>query len=166
MITVIITVITLITIKNFYVMDCEVQKTIIIGVISGLFSSWLFWILLNYILAPAISSDKKVQHGKIKKYIRIYNENKLFDAYEIVCYIEYIYHDANNKVQKLYRTTLTLPVLKHSGGEHNVHLNGSKETELVFDDPNAILNITITYQNKLGIKKTIPVLNLKNSDEE
>ncbi len=141
------------------------QTTIIIGVVSGLISSWLFWSLLNYVLVPTISSDKKIQHGKYKKYIRIYNENVLFDAYEVICYIEYIYHDANNKIQRLYRTSLTLPVLKHSGGEHNVHLNGSKETEQVFNDPNACLNITITYQNKLGVKKTIPILNMKNNEE-
>ena len=146
-------------------MNPELQKAIIIGVISGLISSWLFWLLLNYILAPSISTDKKIQHGKFKKYIRIYNENKLFDAYEIVCYIEYIYHDENKNTQKLYRTSLTLPILKHSGGEHHIHLNGSVDTEKVFDDPDAILNMTITYQNKLGIKKTIPLHNLTNSDE-
>lgn len=132
----------------------------LIGICSGIVSSLIFWILLNIISIPKIQIDDEVQYGRRKNYLRIYNKS-FVDVYEVVCYIEYRYNEASS----FYRTTNTLPNLKRRIGKYTISLgrnaNSSRmgkdvsKTDDFFSKDKGTIVITLTYQNRFGIKRTL-----------
>lgn len=142
---------------------------LILGIISGLISSLLGWIILNFFLTPSIETDNQIQHGKRKKYIRIYNKSR-FNVYEVICYIEYKYADGSN----YFRTDRTMPCLAKKDGEYKVILTGrspenSKKDQSVmdfFEQTKGEIVVTVTYQNRFGIKKTTKPIPFTYTNDE
>lgn len=131
-------------------MNCEIMYSLIIGVISGVFSSFIVWVMLNILFVPKISTDDLIQYkGKNKEFIRIFNKS-IFNVYTVVCRIEYLFPNGH----RYYRTDQTMPFLKRKDGWYKVALNGSSETNRFFENPKGQILLVITYQNRFGIKST------------
>lgn len=150
-------------------MNCEIIMPLIIGLASGILSSLLFWIILNFLLIPSIKTDDQIQSSKHRQYIRVYNKSHL-NIFEVICYIEYKYADGSN----YFRTDRTLPCLVKRNGVYIVRLNGkspykSKKDDFVeqfFAQTKGEIVITITYQNRFGIKKTSKPITLPYQNNE
>lgn len=162
-------------------------QSLIIGIASGIFSSVLFWIVLNVWFTARIQTDDQIQHSKRKKYIRVYNKS-LFSVYEVTCYIEYKFNDGTS----FFRKDNALPYLEKRRGKYNVVLNGNSgklirnttksgqnssktekgtsteykmPVEKFFSQSKGTIILTITYQNRFGVKRTIaPVVLDYNSE--
>lgn len=149
----------------------NMMQSLMIGVLSGIVSSFLFWIVLNVCVPPHIHADDQIQYNNRKKYVRIYNKSCL-SVYEVICYIEYKYNDGN----RFFRTDKPLPYLEKKRGIYHVVLNrnsgkpiqddiapksdqsGSKSimpVEKFFSQPKGTITLTVTYQTRFGIKRTV-----------
>lgn len=151
-------------------MNCEVIVPLIIGLISGILSSVLFWLVLNVWLIPSIETDKKIQHGKRNKYIRVYNKS-CFNVYEVISHIEYRLKDGAS----YYRTDRTIPYLNKKNGEYVVVLSGKSQidkntnntsVEDFFKQKKGEIIVTVTYQNRFGIKKTTKPISITYLNDE
>lgn len=151
-------------------MNCEVFIPLIIGLISGVLSSALFWLILNVWLIPSIETDKKIQHGKRNKYIRVYNKS-CFNVFEVVSFIEYKFINGAS----YYRTDKTIPYLSKKKGEYVVVLSGKSQidknsnnttVEDFFNQKKGEIIVTVTYQNRFGIKKTTNPISIFYSNDE
>lgn len=105
-------------------MDCEIIIPLVIGLISGIISSLLFWLILNVWLIPEIETDKKIQYGKRNKYIRVYNKSH-FNVFEVISFIEYKFINGAS----YYRTDKTIPYLIKKKGEYVVVLSGKSQID-------------------------------------
>ena len=138
--------------------DCDVINSIAIGVFSGIISSLIVWILLNVVSIPRIQIDDEKQYGKRRNYLRVYNKSWL-DVFEVVFYVEYQLSDGSS----FFRTANPLPNLKRKTGKYIIPLgrnistlqpkNNSK-TDVFFLQSKGTIVVTITYQNRFGIKRT------------
>lgn len=138
-------------------MDCEIMCSLIIGVISGVCSSFIVWIMLNILFVPKISTDDLIQYkGKNKEFIRIFNKSN-FNVYTVICRIEYLFPNGH----RYYRTDQTMPFLKRKDGWYKVALNGSAETNRFFENAKGQILLVITYQNRFGIKSTTKPICIK-----
>ena len=151
-------------------MDCEIIIPLVIGLISGIISSLLFWLILNVWLIPEIETDKKIQYGKRNKYIRVYNKS-LFNVFEVISFIEYKFINGAS----YYRTDKTIPYLIKKKGEYVVVLSGKSQidknsnnttVEDFFNQKKGEIVITVTYQNRFGIKKTTKPISILYSNDE
>lgn len=140
-------------------MEQNMLCSVLLGVISGLLSSIITWIILNLIFITRVKVDDEIQYGKRKNYIRIYNKS-LFDVYEVICYLEFKFDDGSS----FYRMDNPLPNLKRRSGKYIVALGrnlqemqGKKNlsrTDSFFSQDEGEIVVTITYQNRFGIKHT------------
>lgn len=138
--------------------DCNIINSIIIGVLSGIISSLIVWMLLNVISIPRIQIDDEIQYGKRKNYLRIYNKSWL-DVFEVVYSVEYQFSDGSY----FFRTANPIPNLKRKEGRGTIPLgrntstmqskNNSK-TDAFFLQSKGTIVVTITYQNRFGVKRT------------
>lgn len=151
-------------------MDCDIIIPLIIGLISGILSSVLFWLVLNVWLIPDIETDKKIQHGKRNKYIRVYNKSH-FNVFEVISFIEYKFINGAS----YYRTDKTIPYLIKEKGEYVVVLSGKSQidknsnnttVEDFFNQKKGEIVVTVTYQNRFGIKKTTKPISIIYSNDE
>lgn len=151
-------------------MKCEIVVPLIIGLVSGVLSSVLFWLVLNVWFIPCIETDEKIQYGKRTKYIRVYN-NSRFNVFEVISYIEYKFINGTS----YYRTDKTIPYLSKRNGEYVVTLSGKSKNdknsnntsvEDFFNQKKGNLIITVTYQNRFGIKKTTKPISISYSNDE
>lgn len=150
-------------------MNCEIIISLVIGLISGILSSLLFWIVLNFLLTPSIKTDDQIQSNKHKQYIRVYN-NSHFNVFEVICYLKYEHFNGST----YFRTDRTLPFLLKRGGMYVVRLDGrspekSKKDDFVesfFAQTKGKITVTITYQNRFGIKKTTDPIVLSYSNHD
>jgi hypothetical protein len=151
-------------------MDCEIIIPLVIGLISGIISSLLFWLILNVWLIPEIETDKKIQYGKRNKYIRVYNKSH-FNVFEVISFIEYKFINGAS----YYRTDKTIPYLIKKKGEYVVVLSGKSQidknsnnttVEDFFNQKKGEIVITVTYQNRFGIKKTTKPISILYSNDE
>lgn len=151
-------------------MNCEIIVPLIIGLVSGILSSLLFWLILNVWLIPSIATDRQIQHGKRNKYIRVYNKS-CFNVYEVVSYIEYRLMNGAS----YYRTDKTIPYLTKKKGEYVVVLSGKSQidkntnntsVEDFFNQKKGEIIVTVTYQNRFGIKKTTKPISIIYSNDE
>lgn len=124
-----------------------------IEIVSGCISSILVWWILNIILTPSLEIDDNIQYKRDKRYIRVKNRS-WFNIYDVVCSVEFC---QGSKKDSYKRTDSPLPFLEHCNGVYAIPLSGDEYTNRFFEniDEQSKVNITITYQNKFGVKKTI-----------
>ena len=166
---------------------CSIINPLVIGIVSGIASSLLAWIVLNVWFTSRLKTDDQIQYSKKKMFIRVYNKSWI-NVFEVTCRIKYIYSDGD----VFFRTDQTIPFLERRTGEYNVVLNGNsgkpipssknRKTDAVNNERNIESNntmpvekfflqstgtiiLTITYQNRFGIKSTLPPIKLKYSKE-
>lgn len=151
-------------------MNCEIIIPLLIGLLSGLLSSALFWLILNVWLIPNIETDKEIQYGKRNKYIRVYNRSR-FNVFEVISYIEYRYINGAS----YYRTDKTIPYLTKEKGKYIVVLSGKSQIDKnsnittvddFFNQKKGVIIVTVTYQNRFGIKKTTKPISIPYSNDE
>lgn len=150
--------------------ECDIIYSIVIGVFTGIISSLIAWVLLNILLIPQVQIDDEIQYGRQKNYLRIYNKSRL-DVFEVVCYLEYKHHDGSS----FFRTTDPLPNLKRKTGKHAITLGRNvssslssksiSKTDTFFMQDNGIITVTITYQNRFGVKRTLKPKNINYTKE-
>lgn len=141
-------------------MDCDMLYSLLIGIGSGIISSFLFWLILNIVFFPKVSVDDQIQSKNGKEYIRVFNRSWL-NVYGVVCRIEYVFENGH----KFFRTDQTIPYLHKKDGWYRVILNGSQETNSFFEKGGGEIIIVITYQNRFGIKTSTKPCCLKCSGE-
>lgn len=123
------------------------------GIISGCISSIVVWWILNIALTPSLEIDDNIQYKRRKRYIRVKNKS-WFNIYDVICRVEFWQGSKNDSYS---RTDSPLPFLEHQNGVYAIPLSGDIYTNRFFEniDEKSKMVVTITYQNKFGVKKTI-----------
>lgn len=137
---------------------CNIVTPIVIGVVSGLLSSWLWWFLTT----PTLELDNNIQYGRSnKKYVRLYNKHRFFTAYNIQCHIEY-YHRYTDSQPYFTVSHTTKPILKpdKSGPYLTFVLNSEPQADKCFEE-NGKTRIIVSYQNRFGVSKSIELPELR-----
>lgn len=97
------------------------MSTFFMGIIAGFITSFLIWILTTKLLSPRLTLLKKVARTKLednsrKYFIKIINESRTRDIYDISCYIRFHFRDGAYYSME----TPTLPLLtKNTSSENN-----------------------------------------------
>lgn len=144
--------------------ECIIED-IIVALLCGGASSLLVWYVPARVIMPKISCGTFVHISK-KREISINNESKRFDAFDLICYVEYI----NKDDEDIFSETSTIPILKRSSCNYKVRLktlsspnntqkDGRQSSKMFIESQTKNIRVTITYQNKFGSRQsTSPIL--------
>ena len=132
--------------------ELNLALDICVGILSGIISSIVVWFILNIVLTPSLEIEDIVQYKDNRRFVRVRNRS-CFDIYEVICRAEYWY--GNNKAS-YKRTNTPISYLEKKHGLVAVLLSGDTYTNDFFKTMNekSYIIITVTYQNKFGVKKT------------
>ena len=104
---------------------------------------------------PEIKCDSFIQLENKRK-IKVINESKDYDAFDLICYIEYIDKNDNDILSE----TSMIPILEMNSS-NNINLktvslpqrtpqDGRPSRKMFVESQTKKLKVTITYQNKYG----------------
>ncbi len=137
----------------------QIIESVIIGIICGGISSYLVWYVPARKIMPKIKCGGFIQRENKRK-IKVINESKRYDAFDLICYLEYL-DDKNNEV---FSETSSIPLLEKNT-EHYIKLktfsfppkpskDGRPSLRAFVESNTKKIRITITYQNKYGSRQS------------
>lgn len=146
--------------------ECDIISTIVVGVLSGIISSLIVWVLLNIFTIPRVQIDNEIQYGKRRNYLRIYNKSWI-NIFEVVCYVEYLYSDGSS----FFRMDNPVPTIRKRTGKYIINLGRNinttenpknfSKTDYFFNQKEGTIVVTITYQNRFGVKRALQPKNIE-----
>lgn len=145
----------------------DVVIPIIVALTSGIISSFLWWLITRRVCFPSLDvGENIVADNNGNKTIKIKNNHNRYGAYDIYCYIEYMF-TYNGRLIKYNLPPKAINYLKALGEDEVsvkfptkeiINKDGTKEllSNAFYKSIDGKAYVKIVYQNKYGIKHSIP----------
>lgn len=146
----------------------DIVVPICVALCSGILSSFLWWLITRRVCFPELDVDKNITaDNNDNKIVYIKNKHNRFGAYDIYCYIEYMF-TYKGRLIKYKLPPKTINYLKALGEEdisvklpikEIINKDGTREllSNAFYNSLDGKVYIRIVYQNKYGIKHSIPI---------
>lgn len=133
--------------------------SIIVAVVCGCISSYLVWYIPARKIMPQVKCGGFIQRENKRK-IKVINESKDYDAFDLICYLEYL----DDKENEIFTEISSIPLLKKNK-DHYIKLrtlsfpskpskDGRPSLTTFVESHTKKIRITITYQNKYGSRQS------------
>ena len=145
----------------------DIVIPVVIALSSGIISSFIWWLITRRVCFPSLDVCKNiVADNNENKTIKIKNNHNRYGAYDVYCYIEYIF-TYNGRLIKYNLPPKTINYLNALGEEEIsvklpakeiINKDGTREllSNAFYKSIDGKAYVKIVYQNKYGIKHSIP----------
>lgn len=146
--------------------DCLIHD-VIVALICGGISSFLVWFVPAKCVMPKIKCGT-FTHINNKREISIINESKWHDAFDLICYIEYVNKDDDD----IFTEVSSIPIVEKNNCNYKIKLktlsspsktpkDGRPSLKMFIESQTKTVKVTITYHNKYGSRRSTAPISLE-----